>query len=107
MNVRPKTVRRLAILAAACVLIVGALVTIWVVHQRNKDRQLRADRDFGLSAFKAGDWQLALARLGPYKDAHPEDYDAMYAYAFSRSRVPAANGRHYLQAKQLFEQLNH
>src|SRR5437762_6114242 len=107
MNIRPKTVRRLAILSAGVVFIAAALCTVWIVHQRHKEQRLLANRDFGLAAFKAGDWPLAMDRLGPYKDLHPEDYDVLYAYAVSRSRVPTANGRHLVEAVQLFEQLNH
>ena len=39
MNIRPKTVRRLAILAAGVVLIALCVVSIWIVHQRNKEKQ--------------------------------------------------------------------
>jgi tetratricopeptide (TPR) repeat protein len=107
MNVRPKTVRRLSILAAVVVLIAGALATVWAIHQHNKEARLRADRDIGLAALHAGDWPLAMERLRVYKDVHPEDYDALYAFAVARSRVPTSDGRHLRQAKQLFEQLNH
>src|SRR3954468_10453990 len=109
MNIRPKTIRRLVALLLVCVLLAAAGVVVWFYHQQNKTRQLQADREFGIAAFHAGDYPLALERLRAYKEKFPDDYDAVYAYAAARLRVPSpagSPGRNISEAKQLFEQLN-
>src|SRR3982750_4327609 len=107
MNIRPKTIRRLVALLLVCVLLAASGVVVWFYHQQNKERQLRADRDFGIAAFQNGDYPLALDRLRAYKEKYPDDYEAVYAYATARLRTPApagSPGRNISEAKQLFEQ---
>src|SRR5439155_7124179 len=104
-----KTVRRLVGLLLFVLLCAALLTGIWAYHERSRTRQLLADRDFGIAAFRAGDYPLAVERLRVYKDKFPEDYDAIYAYAASRLRTPSsgsAAGRNIAEAKQLFEQLH-
>src|SRR5437763_15905042 len=106
MNIRPKTVRRLTILLAACVLIAAAGASVLYYSHRSKARQEQAARTEGLDAFQSENYPLALEKLRGYVGKHPTDFDAMYALAVSRSRVETANGRHLLDAKSLFEQLH-
>src|SRR5689334_11792029 len=109
MNIRPKTIRRLAALLLVCLLVAGSLTGIWAYHQHAKTKQLFADRDFGINALRAGDYPLAIERLRIYKDQYPDDYEATYAYASARLREPSPpgqSGRNISEAKQLFEQLN-
>src|SRR3954465_5894435 len=109
MNIRPKTIRRLVALLLVCLLVAGSLAGIWAYHQHNKAKQLFADRDFGVTAFRAGDYPLAIDRLRIYKDKYPDDYEAVFASAAARLREPSPPsqaGRNISEARQLFEQLN-
>ncbi len=106
MNIRPKTIRRLVILLAACVLITAAGASVLYYSHRSKERQMQAARLEGLEAFKSENYPVALEKLRDYVGKHPEDFDAMYALAVARSRVETANGRHLVEAKVIFEQLH-
>src|SRR5689334_24064726 len=109
MNIRPKTVRRLMGLLLFLVLCATLFGSMWLYHQKSRKRQLLVDRDFGIAAFHAGDYPLALERLRLYKDQFPQDYDAVYAYAVSRLYAPSSPstaGRNIAEAKQLLEQLH-
>ena len=91
MNIRPKTVRRLVGLGLFLLLSATLFTGIWFYHQKNKQKQLLADRDFGIAAYRAGDYPLAVDRLRIYKDLHPDDYDAVFAYAVSRLRTASSS----------------
>jgi predicted Zn-dependent protease len=106
MNIRPKTVRRVAILLGLCVLIAVAGMSVLYYSNRSKARQEQAARAAGLDAFKNENYSAALDDLHAYVGKHPDDFDAMYALAVSRSRVETSNGRHLVEAKTYFEQLH-
>src|SRR5690349_18927785 len=105
VNIRIKTIRRLVILLIVLTLIVAGGVTVRISHQKAKDLQLAANRELGMTAFKSADYPLALDKLRSWKDEHPDDYDAMYAYGVARSKVETGSNRHIAEAKQIFEQL--
>lgn len=106
MTLRPKTVRRLVILLLACGLATGSLFAVSYFHERSKERQAQLDRAAGMTAFSAGDYAVALARLKGYVGRHQDDFEAVYAYAVSRTRVEVSGGRHIVEAKAIFERLH-
>lgn len=98
MNIRPKTIRRSLILALLVIIVVSGG---WWVYLRNEDVRLRAtllDRDAGLAAWRAGEYEPALQSLGRYLARFDHDRDALFAYADARRRVEAPGGRHLAEA---------
>ena len=84
MSLKPKTVRRLTLVAAVVVIAaagVGGLVAAgqWQVHRI--DARLRKS---GLDAFARDDYGAAAQDLGDYLRRHGEDATALLAYAHAR-----------------------
>lgn len=98
MNIRPKTVRRTLILALALTTLVAAG---WWVYARNENARFLAtvaERDAGLSAWRAGDYEPAMQSLGRYLARFEHDRDALFAYADCRRRIESPGGRHLAEA---------
>src|SRR4051812_46558067 len=107
MSIRPKTVRRLLILLTVTVLVSAAGAGYYQYQQDQRGTRLLQDRAAGMAAYAAGDHVKALDRLKIYV-AKPEfqaDYDAVFAYAVSRSKVETARGQHLVESAKIFEQL--
>src|SRR5688572_25781012 len=105
MNIRPKTMRRLAILLAGCVVIA---VVFWVlVHFQDKARheRLMAERAAGMAAFEQGDYAEALPKLSKYVAREKDDPQALFAYGKSRARVEELSGKHIMESMGVFKLL--
>jgi tetratricopeptide (TPR) repeat protein len=105
MNVNPKTVRRVMVLIAGAVLIVGVLAGVYVVRQRQIAAKYSAYREAGVAAFAAEDYAAALHHLKPYIGKHRDDRDALFAYAASRSRVEEPDAKHLPEGIKAFQML--
>lgn len=105
MNIRPKTVRRLLVLLAVAAVVVVAFLGIRAYKDAQRAARLQADREAGIAAFQSGDFPAALDRLKNYIRRDTSDFDALLAYATSRSKVELPNGRHLPEAIQWFEAL--
>ncbi|HEX8524685.1 MAG TPA: tetratricopeptide repeat protein [Tepidisphaeraceae bacterium] len=86
MSLRPKTVRRLAIILTAVAVLVGIGVGMYWRNDHVRRKRLAADRAAGIEAFKKGDYHTAMARLRPYIGKVQNDPDALYTYGASRFR---------------------
>src|SRR5207248_1253702 len=90
MRIRPKTARRLLILAAGVCLL--ALLAAWVslFNIRQMRARTAALRVQAMSAYSAGDYEKAVVQLGQYLDrskAQESDPEALFAYGKSRINV--------------------
>lgn len=103
MNIRPKTIRRLILLAAivSMIAVLGAGMLAW--HSYSKRKQLRAERAAGLELFQQGDYVAAYERLKRcVSTRNEEDYEGQYALAVSRFRVETPNNSHIKEARERF-----
>lgn len=105
MNIRPKTMRRLAIILAACAIIAVVFTALYISSQKRAEQRLLAERKAGMAAFAEGDYQTALARLSKYVSKRKDDPDALFAYGKSRARVEETNGKHIVEAMGVFRLL--
>ena len=81
MRLKPKTVRRLLLLAVVAMLVIGGAFSLFVVRGWQTARRLEAHRRDGLAAFAAGDHRKAIEELVRYvqaeKHADPEVWLAL------------------------------
>ncbi|HEX3356841.1 MAG TPA: tetratricopeptide repeat protein [Tepidisphaeraceae bacterium] len=106
MNIRPKTVRRLVILLAACGVIAAAVASILSYTRHSQENLIQATRTDGMNAYNSGDYATAFEKLHFFISKHHDDYDAKFAEAVSRNHVETANGQYLKEAKELFEELH-
>ena len=107
MLMRPKTRRRLLVLAGVLCFVALAAWAVVSQHRAEERRELAARRLAGVAAFKAGDYDAAVARLAPIADQlDAGDYpEAARALAISLARVPPSDGRHLDRARRRLAQL--
>jgi cytochrome c-type biogenesis protein CcmH/NrfG len=97
MTIRPKTKRRVLILLTGATLFCGGAGWLYSYRIAIAERRLQADKQIGLDAFRAGNYQLALDKLTEYinheeKRAPGElDPQALLAFANARAKVPTKN----------------
>lgn len=103
-RIKPKTVRRLTLLAVVAVLAIGAVVAVVWVRAWQLTRRVQRERTEGIAAFERGDYYDALGHLRHTLERNREDPEALVAYAGSRLNMPESDGRHLKEAAQFFEQ---
>lgn len=102
MKLKPKTARRLLLLAVTVVFLVVSAFAVLVVRSWQKERrtqQLRAD---GMAAFKKADYAPALDSLAGYLRRSEKDREAWLALAESREKLEEPNGRHLVAAADFY-----
>jgi len=109
LNMRPKTARRLTVIIGGAMLLVALGAGGWAYNQHVKEQKIQTARAEGVAAFKAGDYPVAMFRLGYYLMYRQEDPEALMDYGLARMRVedptykhvfePIAVFRRYLQVK--------
>lgn len=65
-------------------------------------RTVQAARVEGYAKFEAGEYQAALEFLSAYVSKHREDVDALLTLAMCRTKVPAPNQRHLVDAAAFY-----
>ncbi|HQY89705.1 MAG TPA: tetratricopeptide repeat protein, partial [Tepidisphaeraceae bacterium] len=105
MSLRPKTVRRLAILSAVGAVTVGSVGFFWHRERQREFAEIESARHTGFDALKRGDYELAITDLRRYVTAHPEDVTALFALAQARVSVAQPNNAHLGEARQLLLQV--
>jgi len=96
MSLRAQTVRRLAVLFAAVLVMVGTGAALYWRNEHQKNVRMAEARTAGMAAYQAGDYRAALDSLKYYvaREKGKEDPEALYAYGVSRSRLEEPNGKH-------------
>src|SRR5712675_1108827 len=97
MSLRPRTVRRLMVLLAAVLVMVGTCAALYLHSEHKKSARMAEARQAGLKAYKAGDYRAALDSLKFYVARNKTDPEALYAYGISRSRIEEPNGKNVLE----------
>ncbi|MEO6436077.1 MAG: tetratricopeptide repeat protein, partial [Tepidisphaeraceae bacterium] len=105
MILRPQTVRRLMILLAAVLVLVGIGAALYARNEHRKAARLAEARQQGLAAYHAGDYQAALDSLKFYVARKKSDPEALFAYGVSRSRIEEPNGKHVFEGITVFSTL--
>jgi tetratricopeptide (TPR) repeat protein len=107
MSVRAQTVRRLSILLAAVLVVVGIGAALYWRNEHQKNVRLAEARQAGMTAYEAGDYRAALDSLKLYvaKPKGKEDAEALYAYGVSRARLEESNGKHISEGIMVFNAL--
>lgn len=97
MGLRPRTARRLALIASLLVLLVGGGVAFFTIPKLQNARQLRGFQREGMVAHEEGRHSDAVMKLGRFLRAmrdKPVDPEVRLAFARSRVEWEAANGGH-------------
>jgi tetratricopeptide (TPR) repeat protein len=102
MMLRRQTVRRLMVLLAAVLVLVGIGAALYFRNEHRKEDRLATARAEGLAAYNAGDYRAALESLKIYVSKRRADVEAMHAYGVARSRVEEPNGKHIMEAIAVF-----
>jgi tetratricopeptide (TPR) repeat protein len=104
MRLKPKTVRRLTLLAAlGCVLLIAAFSLVFVRKWQGQ-RLTEGFRARALAAQQERDYYKTIENAGSYlKRGDQRDPDILLAYAEARLNLREADGRHLRDATQFYE----
>ncbi|MFT3785618.1 MAG: hypothetical protein QM770_05565 [Tepidisphaeraceae bacterium] len=105
MQLRRKSVRRLAILLSAVTATCGTLAGVYFYKTHQRTVHLDELARTGLDAYNRNDFVAALPKLHDVVVARPTDLKTMYAYAVSRANVEVAGGQHLVEARLQLAQL--
>lgn len=105
MSIRVKKKRRLTYLGAAVVVVAVVSAAAYGLRTRQIRSRLAEGRAEGVEALAAGNYELALHKIGRYVQRNDEDVEALYQYAQAREQVPEPDGKHIVQAIAVYRQL--
>lgn len=97
MTIRPKTKRRLLILLIGVALFSVSAAWLYSYRIAVAERKLLQDKQVGLDAYRAGDYQTAIDKLTEYinheQERNPQGMDpqALLAFANARAKIPTKN----------------
>lgn len=103
MKLKPKSARRLLLLAVATCLLVAGVFSVVVVRKWQNERRAQRLRTDGMAAHGRADYPNALDNLARYLRRSPEDREAWLAFAEAREKLEEAGGRHMVQAAKAYE----
>jgi len=102
MNLRPKTFRRLIVLAVGILVVVGSIGGFYIVKKQQLAARITQSRVDGMAAIERGDKQTALTKLSYYLGKVKNDPEAMIAFADVRRTVPMDKGNQLREAKDWY-----
>lgn len=105
MKIRPKTVRRLLILAAGAVVLTSVIGVAFTARRFSRESQISAARVAGLSAFESREYPKALDSLSKYILSRPNDVEALYALGCARMAMETPTRDSLFEARLRFQQL--
>jgi tetratricopeptide (TPR) repeat protein len=105
MKLRPKTVKRLAVLAAVAAIGAASLAGVYYFQRQSQQARLVNLRVAGLASFDAGDFKTALPQLIEYRRAFPADTQVLLAYADARLAIEQKGGQHIVDARLALQQI--
>ncbi len=106
MKLKPKTARRLLLVAVTLVLLAASALALVVGRSWQNERRTAKLRADGLAAAKNADYLGALEPLSNYLRRRPADREAWLAIAEAREKVEEPNGRHLVQAADFYSRAN-
>lgn len=98
MSLKPKTSKRLLILAGILVAAAGGVGTLVLVRQHQRQAAITNARDEGMRLFGEKNYYLAMGALSKYLASNENDREATLAYAKCREMIEEPKGEHILQA---------
>jgi|GEM_PF-4676253 len=107
MGLRPRTARRLALVASLLFLLVGGAAAFYTIPKLQKSRQLSGFQKEGLEAHEAGRHNEAVTKLGRYLRAmrdRPVDPEIRLAFARSWAAWEVGDGGHLLAAIAVYRE---
>lgn len=104
-NLRPKTIRRLLIVAAVVGLAGASVGVAYLMHRRSNDAQVALARQNGLTAFDQGNYAAALPELRTAVAARPDDVDVQFALAAAQISLDTQSRGALVEARSRLEQL--
>lgn len=105
MKIRPKTVRRLLILAAGAVILSATIGIAFTARRYARETQIAEARAQGMSAYENRDYPRSLENLGKYILSRPNDVEALYALGCARMATETPNREYLFEARLRFTQL--
>jgi tetratricopeptide (TPR) repeat protein len=105
MKIRPKTIRRLLILAAGAVILSSVVGVAFTARRWSRESQIAAARTAGISAFESHEYPKALESLGKYILSRPNDVEALFALGCARMEMETPNRDYLFDARLRFQQL--
>ncbi len=105
MSLNVKMTRRLRWFLLGCAVVALAGAGAYVARDRRLEARASAGRDEGLRLLEQGDDFRALHKIGPYIRRHPNDVDALYAYARARRAVVEPDGKHIADTVSLLRRV--
>ncbi len=106
MRIRPKTARRVLILAAGFCVVAVLIAGVSLLNIRHMRRSTAALRAEAMAAYAGGNYEKAVTQLGQYFDrskAQESDPDALFAYGKSRISVELPRLGHVYEGIQFFQ----
>ncbi|MFN0132413.1 MAG: hypothetical protein ACKVW3_07785 [Phycisphaerales bacterium] len=101
MSLKPKTVRRLLLVGAVAVLLIGSVFALFVVRHWQAGRLTERHRQQGLAAVQRQDWVTGLSECGSYLNrtrGKQRDPEVLLAYADARLNIQEPTGKHTIEA---------
>jgi len=98
MRLRPKTVRRLTLLALAGVLVLALGVSALIIRDWRRQQAIDDLRAEGLELYHQAEYREALPILARYTRHRDDDAEALLALARARRAVEVGDGSHLAQA---------
>jgi tetratricopeptide (TPR) repeat protein len=105
MALRPKSKKRLFIVAGLGVAVVAAGGSAYGIRKHQMWKEIQALKPRGLAAYKAGETVDALNFLGPYLLRVSDDAEVLEAYADVRAKVAEPKQRHMYEAMGMYRRL--
>ncbi|MEM1183416.1 MAG: tetratricopeptide repeat protein [Planctomycetota bacterium] len=102
---KPRTKKRVLLVVALGVVGVGALFIARTVREHQKAALVEAARVDGMTAYEAGDYEVAVDRLSYFVARNKNDREALRAFADSLLNTEDPNGRKFAQAIRVHQLL--
>lgn len=100
-----RTRRRILLVTAILVLVVGGVLSARFLLEWRRERAFERARADGLAAFERGDLVACLEQLGPLVGRSPNDLELIRAVAISRLGIEESDGGHVPRAVVLFQRV--
>ncbi|MFV1968180.1 MAG: tetratricopeptide repeat protein, partial [Pirellulaceae bacterium] len=105
MAIRSTVIRRVLLLLLIGALLLGGLASAYAYRKWQRNQEALEQRQIGMRAFDAGDYQTALTSLNTYLKRYTEDLEALDKLAKARLEVVEPRGQHIGQAMSVLRRI--